>query len=85
MPVSGIAQPEIIEVSPTLRLKKYAGEFDFALPWYQDPVVLRMSEGESAKPYTLDNLAVMLPCGRRICPLRLARHRCVAGASAGLC
>lgn len=59
MPIEGITQPEIIEISPTLRLKKYDGKFDFALPWYQDPVVLRMSEGENAKPYTLENLTIM--------------------------
>lgn len=56
MPIDGITQPEIIEISPTLRLKKFSGEFDFALPWYSDPVVLKMSEGENAKPYTLENL-----------------------------
>lgn len=56
MPIEGIVQPEIIEITPTLRLKKFDGEFDFALPWYHDPIVLRMSEGENVKPYTLENL-----------------------------
>ena len=56
MPIEGIEQPEILTVSPTLRLRKYGGVFDFALPWYQDPVVLKMSEGENTKPYTLKNL-----------------------------
>lgn len=59
MPIEAIEQPEILEISPTLRLKKYGGAFEFALPWYQDPVVLRMSEGEGVKPYTLENLKVM--------------------------
>lgn len=59
MPIEAIEQPEFIEISPTLRLKKYDGVFDFALPWYQDPVVLRMSEGEGTKPYTLENLRGM--------------------------
>lgn len=59
MPIEAIEQPEFIEISPTLRLKRYDGVFDFALPWYQDPVVLRMSEGEGTKPYTLENLKVM--------------------------
>ena len=56
MPIEGIEQPEILSVSPTLRLRKYGGVFDFALPWYQDPVVLKMSEGPDVKPYTLENL-----------------------------
>ena len=56
MPIEGIVQPEILTVSPTLRLRKYSGAFDFALPWYQDPVVLKMSEGPDVKPYTLENL-----------------------------
>ena len=56
MPIEGIEQPEILDISPTLRLRKYGGVFDFALPWYQDPVVLKMSEGENTKPYALDNL-----------------------------
>lgn len=59
MPIEGIVQPDIIEISNCLRLKKYDGKFDFALPWYQDPVVLRMSEGENTKPYTLENLTIM--------------------------
>ena len=59
MPIESIEQPDLIEISPTLRLKKYAGVFDFALPWYQDPVVLRMSEGPDVKPYTLENLKFM--------------------------
>lgn len=59
MPIDGIVQPDIIEISDCLRLKKYGGKFDFALPWYQDPVVLRMSEGENTKPYTLENLTRM--------------------------
>ncbi len=59
MPVEGIPQPELLLISPTLRLRKYGGVFDFALPWYQDPVVLRMSEGEGTEPYTLENLKWM--------------------------
>ncbi len=59
MPVEAIEQPEILSISPTLRLRKYDGVFDFALPWYQDPVVLRMSEGEGTKPYTMENLKWM--------------------------
>ena len=61
MPIEGIEQPEILSVSPTLRLRKYSGVFDFALPWYQDPVVLKMSEGPDVKPYTLENLNWMYP------------------------
>lgn len=59
MPIEAVEQPEFLVVSPTLRLHRYYGVFDFALPWYRDPVVLKMSEGAEAKPYTLENLKRM--------------------------
>lgn len=59
MPIEGMIQPELIPVSPTLRLRKYDGIFDFALPWYQDPVVLKMSEGENTAPYPMETLEKM--------------------------
>lgn len=59
MPIDGITQPKAIEISSTLRLRSFDGEFDFALPWYRDPVVLKMSEGESVTPYTLETLTRM--------------------------
>lgn len=59
MPIVGIDQPEILQIRSDLRLRKYDGNFAVALPWYQDPVVLRGSEGENVKPYSLSNLEVM--------------------------
>lgn len=59
MPIDGITQPKAIEISSTLRLRSFDGEFDFALPWYRDPVVLKMSEGENVTPYTLETLTRM--------------------------
>lgn len=58
MPIQGIEQPEEISLGDGLRLRKYGGVFDFALPWYQDPVVLKMSERRT-EPYKLEKLAVM--------------------------
>lgn len=59
MPIDGITQPKAIEISSTLRLRSFDGEFDFALPWYRDPVVLKMSEGENVTLYTLETLTRM--------------------------
>lgn len=36
MPIEGIAQPEILAISPTLRLPRYDGEDSYALAWYRD-------------------------------------------------
>lgn len=38
-------QPEIIEISETLRLRKYDGQYALFLPGYQDPYVYQNSEG----------------------------------------
>lgn len=45
MPLSGISQPEIIQINDNLRLKAYAGDENVALRWYHDPVVYYNSEG----------------------------------------
>lgn len=58
MPIPGVEQPAAIPLGEGLRLGKYRGDFYFALPWYQDPVVLEMSEGRT-EPYKLENLAAM--------------------------
>ncbi len=49
-------QPEIISISPTLRLRKYDGHFELFLPGYQDPFVYQNSEGifEKSRIPTLD-------------------------------
>lgn len=45
MPLENVTQPQIIQITETLRLKAYDGHHDFALSWYQDPVVYYNSEG----------------------------------------
>ena len=45
MPVPGILQPEILPIDPTLRLRRYDGQCDFALPWYQDEETVYLVDG----------------------------------------
>ena len=58
MPLSGIQQPDLLTIDPTLRLKKAGHRFDFALPWYQDPETLMLVDGK-AEPYDMPHLAAM--------------------------
>lgn len=65
MPLEGIVQPDILPISPTLRLRRYtdgSSEEDFAaaLPWYQDRELVRLVDGPDARPYdTVEKLAGM--------------------------
>lgn len=60
MPIIGIKQPEIIQISNELRLRKYDGLCDFALKWYQDEETLLLvnnnpttyDEGQLERMYT---------------------------------
>lgn len=45
MALKDIRQPETIEISDSVRLRKYDGNFALFLPGYQDPVVYQNSEG----------------------------------------
>lgn len=45
MPLPGVEQPEFIHLTEELRLKRYDGSYEKALPGYQDPVVYENSEG----------------------------------------
>lgn len=49
-------QPEILPISPTLRLRKYDGHYEVFLQGYQDPFVYQNSEGifDESKIPTLD-------------------------------
>ena len=61
MPLPNIVQPEIIPISPSLRLRKYDGKYELFLPGYQNPTVYQNSEGifdENRIP-TLDYVKVM--------------------------
>ena len=55
MPISGIEQPEIIEIEEGLRLRKYTDDCAFALEWYQDEETLLLVDGVNA-PYDKDRL-----------------------------
>ena len=55
MPIQGIEQPEMIQVDETIRLRKYDGIHDFALPWYQDLELVWLVDRDQ-KPYDADLL-----------------------------
>ena len=56
MALKEFEQPEIIDISDTLRLRKYDGHYELFLPGYQNPVVYQNSEGifDESKIPTLD-------------------------------
>lgn len=58
MSIEGITQPELIPVSHTIQLRKYDGEHDFALGWYQDTETVYLVDGKK-EPYDADLLARM--------------------------
>lgn len=45
MALKEFKQPKIIDISDTLRLRKYDGHYELFLPGYQNPVVYQNSEG----------------------------------------
>lgn len=45
MPLKDILQPQILPISDTLRLRRYSGDCDFALSWYQDPKLVYLVDG----------------------------------------
>ena len=55
MPIVNIEQPEIIEIDETLRLRRYDGQHDFALAWYQDEETLMLVDGKN-EPYDTEKL-----------------------------
>ena len=46
MPIAGIDQPAILTVDDGLRLRRYEGVGDFALPWYQDEELVWLVDGD---------------------------------------
>ncbi len=58
MPIPGITQPERIDIDGTLRLRRFDGDCDRALSWYQDPATLLLVDGK-AEPYTPERLRRM--------------------------
>lgn len=55
MAVAGAIQPEYINISPSLRLRKYTDDCLFALDWYQDSETLMMVDGVDS-PYDAERL-----------------------------
>jgi len=45
MPFDYVAQPEIIDIDSSLRLRSYDGNYTAAYEWYQDDTVRKFSEG----------------------------------------
>ena len=56
MPFENIPQPDLLSVSPTLRLRRWRPEdkadMERALQWYQDPELVYFVDGPDAKPYS---------------------------------
>ena len=45
MAIQGVDQPAYIQIEDTLRLRRYDGTADFALPWYQDEALVYLVDG----------------------------------------
>lgn len=58
MAIPGIIQPDILEISVGLRLRRYDGRHVFALPWYQDEETVYLVDG-IRQPYTPERLERM--------------------------
>lgn len=58
MPIAGIDQPEILAVDKMLRLRRYDGRHDFALPWYRDAETVWLVDGKR-ELYDADRLTRM--------------------------
>ena len=55
MAIQGVDQPEYIQISDDLRLRRYDGTADFAFSWYQDPELVYLVDGVR-KPYDRETL-----------------------------
>ena len=58
MAIEGVEQPAYMEINETLRLRRYDGTADFALPWYQDEALVYLVDGDR-KPYSRETLYAM--------------------------
>ena len=45
MAIEGMEQPACIEIEDHLRLRRYDGTADFALPWYEDEALVYLVDG----------------------------------------
>ena len=55
MAIQGVDQPDYIQISDDLRLRRYDGTADFAFGWYQDPELVYLVDGVR-KPYDRETL-----------------------------
>ena len=58
MAIQGIEQPEVIQITQSLRLRKFDDIYDFALAWYQDLDTVWLVDGDRI-PYTPELLTKM--------------------------
>ena len=58
MPITGIEQPEILQISDNLRLRKFDEIYDFAFDWYQDEETIYLVDGVRKK-YSQETLTCM--------------------------
>lgn len=58
MALDGFAQPELLAVDETLRLRRYCDDCAFALAWYQDRETLLLVDGAD-RPYDMARLLRM--------------------------
>ncbi len=58
MAIQGVDQPDHIQISEDLRLRRYDGTADFAFGWYQDPELVYLVDGVR-KPYDRETLYAM--------------------------
>lgn len=58
MAISGVEQPEVIQIAADLRLRKYDGVYGFAFDWYQDEETVYLVDGVR-KPYSEETLTCM--------------------------
>lgn len=58
MAIPGIQQPEILSIDETLRLRRFDGQYGFALAWYQDAETNYLVDGKR-EPYDWARLSRM--------------------------
>lgn len=58
MPIPNIEQPQIIEITELIRLRKYDGNYQVAMEWYQDKETLMLVNGND-NLYDLEKLKCM--------------------------
>ena len=58
MPITGIEQPNFIQITKEIRLRKFDGNYDFAFDWYQDEDTVYLVDGVK-EPYDRETLTRM--------------------------